>query len=215
VDEEATVTADRTEQHPRDHVRSSHRHVHAGAVPGGGFAVPLADASQRDEIAPGVLLTPDQAVPMVPNIEVIPGEHSALVIDAGLGPVNGASVLAAAQEIAGARRLLLTTTHYHAEHAMGAQSFRGHASMVYNRAQRDELAEIGEQDAQCAGSIAPVVAQMLASVEFTMPDLVYEEALDIDLGGRIVQLRHYGSWDTACEQFALFREEAAKPAVAV
>jgi glyoxylase-like metal-dependent hydrolase (beta-lactamase superfamily II)/alkylhydroperoxidase/carboxymuconolactone decarboxylase family protein YurZ len=198
------------DEHTGEHAQGDdgHEHVHVGASTGRSFPAPVVDTSRRDEIAPGVFVIPDQALPMVPNIGMILGGHSALVIDTGLGPTNGAAVLAAAKEIAGDRRLLLTTTHYHAEHATGVQSFRGHASIVYNRAQRNELIDMGERHVRFAGSIAPVFAQMLADVNLTMPDLVYDDKFEIDLGDRIVQLSHYGPGHTAGDQFAFLPGES-------
>ena len=44
---------------------------------------------------------------------------------------------------ANGKPLILTTTHFHPEHAYGAQVFAPHATIVYNRSQLDELHEKG------------------------------------------------------------------------
>ncbi len=55
-----------------------------------------------------------------PNIAIIVGAHSTLVVDTGLGPKNGATVARVVEKLApGNRKLFLTTTHFHPEHAAG------------------------------------------------------------------------------------------------
>ena len=49
----------------------------------------------------------------------------------------------AAAEYANGRRLYLTTTHFHPEHAFGAQSFAGAATYLVNREQAADLAVKG------------------------------------------------------------------------
>ena len=80
----------------------------------------------------------------MPNIGVVVGDDAALVVDTGMGPENGKTVLAIAKELAGSRPLTLTLTHFHPEHGFGAQVFKGVARILYNEAQRDELKRKGE-----------------------------------------------------------------------
>ena len=164
---------------------------------------PIVDIDNVREIADGVFVIGDHRVWLVPNIGIVLGRDSALIVDCGLGPANGEAVLAAARRIAGPhRRLLLTLTHFHPEHGYGAQAFQGHATIVYNRAQRDELAEKGERylrlfrDTQGAAAVAA-----LAGTQVVMPDRVYDGASTrIDLGGRDVELRTYGLAHTRGDQ---------------
>ena len=74
----------------------------------------------------------------------IVGSQAALIVDSGLGPRNGAYVLEQAKRLAGDRQFYLTITHFHPEHGFGAQAFKGSATIVYNRAQRDELGRKGD-----------------------------------------------------------------------
>ena len=94
---------------------------------------PDVDETQIREIVAGVWVIPDRRVPLVPNIGIVVGEDP----DAGRGrwhgPRNGARVLRAAQEKAGGRPLVVTTTHFHPEHGFGLQVFRDESHTVYNR----------------------------------------------------------------------------------
>jgi glyoxylase-like metal-dependent hydrolase (beta-lactamase superfamily II) len=153
------------------------------------------------EIAAGVFVIPDHRVPLVPNIGVILGKDSALVVDTGMGPKNGQKVLDAARRVAGGRRLILTLTHFHPEHGFGAQAFKGKAEIVYNRAQRDELQKKGEAYVGMFKGFGPGVAAALAGTELVMPDRVYDGAAhSLDLGGRTVEFRTFGLAHTGGDQ---------------
>lgn len=159
------------------------------------------------EVADGVWVIPDLRVPLVPNVGVIVGEEAVLVVDAGMGPENGARVLAAAQEKAGGRRLLLTITHFHPEHGFGAQVFRDEATIVYNRAQRDELHDKGAGYVELFRTFGPAVAAALEGVELVDPHEVYEDETELDLGGRTAQLRTWGVAHTRSDQIVFVPEE--------
>jgi glyoxylase-like metal-dependent hydrolase (beta-lactamase superfamily II) len=155
------------------------------------------------EVADGVFVLPDNRVPLVPNIGFVVGELAALVVDTGLGPRNGEYVLARAKRLAGDRPLYLTTTHFHPEHGFGAQAFTGAATIVVNRAQRDELARKGAGYAGMFGGFGPSIAAELADVAFVDPDVVYEGRLELDLGGHRVVLTEWGPAHSAGDQTIL------------
>ncbi|HJP79457.1 MAG TPA: MBL fold metallo-hydrolase [Pseudonocardiaceae bacterium] len=155
------------------------------------------------EVAEGVFVIPDGRVPLVPNIGIVIGERAALVVDTGLGPRNGAHVLAEARRLAGDRPLYLTTTHFHPEHGFGAQAFAGAATIVYNRGQLDELRTKGPGYLAMFSGFGPLIAAELADVRLTEPDLTYTGRLDIDLGGHTATLRPHGPAHTAGDQTVL------------
>lgn len=162
---------------------------------------PVVDAATRLEIAPGVFVIPDHRVPLVPNIGIVLGEHSALVIDTGMGPRNGAAVLAAAKAVAGDRKLILTLTHFHPEHAFGAAPFKGKAHIFYNRAQAEDLAAKGPFYLDMFRGMGPEVAAALEGTELVDADALYDGAkAEIDLGGRKVVLRNWGMAHTRGDQ---------------
>ena len=159
------------------------------------------------EIARDVWVIPDRRVPLVPNIGVIAGDDAVLVVDTAMGPANGSRVLAAAKEKAQGRPLQLTITHFHPEHGFGAQVFRNEATIVYNRAQRDELHDKGAGYIELFRTFGPAVAAALEGVELVDPHEVYDEETELDLGGRTVQLRTWGVAHTRSDQVAFLPEE--------
>jgi glyoxylase-like metal-dependent hydrolase (beta-lactamase superfamily II) len=178
----------------------------SGAEAGAPLPPPLVNGSPQ-EVVPGVYVIPDERVPLVPNIGVVVGERAALVVDTGIGPRNGARVREIAGELAGDRELYLTLTHFHPEHGYGAQAF-GDATIVYNQAQAEELKEKGGGFLENFKAFGEVVAAELEGVEFVDPDETYDGALkEIDLGGKVVQLRTYGAAHTRGDQVVFLPEE--------
>lgn len=152
------------------------------------------------ELAPDLLVIPNARVDLVPNIGVIGGTEAVLVVDTGLGTANAAEVLAFATDVAVGRRLYLTTTHFHPEHAYGAQVFAGASTYLVNRAQAEDLATKGAGYLEMFRGLDPVVAARLADVRVPVPDEVFDGSRELDLGGRTVRLRPTGRGHTTGDQ---------------
>jgi glyoxylase-like metal-dependent hydrolase (beta-lactamase superfamily II) len=162
---------------------------------------PNVDPSALREIAKGVFVVGDRRVPLVPNIGVVLGDDAALVVDTGMGPTNGEKVLKIAKDFAESRPLTLTLTHFHPEHGFGAQAFKGVAKIIYNEAQRGELARKGEAFLGMFRTFGPAVAAALEGTKVVEPDEVYGgPSATIDLGGRLVELRAAGKAHTLGDQ---------------
>lgn len=160
------------------------------------------------EVAGGVHVIPDGRVPLVPNIGIVLGSRSALVVDTGMGPRNGATVRSHADRLAAGRRLFLTLTHFHPEHGFGAQAFEPGAVIVYNRGQRDELRAKGVPYLEMFRTFGEQVADELTEVELVEPDVVYDgPAATLDLGGASVELRTWGLAHTQSDQVVFLPEQ--------
>ncbi len=162
------------------------------------------------EIADGVFVIPDGRIPLVPNVGIVVGERATLVVDTGMGPASGAHVLAHAQELSAGRPLILTLTHFHPEHGFGAQAFEGEATIVYNAAQRDELAAKGEAYIGMFRGFGDGVAAQLEGVRLVAPHVSYDgPSAEIDLGGRTARLLTWGRAHTAGDQAVLLPDISA------
>ncbi|MFJ9379162.1 MBL fold metallo-hydrolase [Streptomyces sp. NPDC101455] len=153
---------------------------------------PVVNIAEVRELARDLVVVPDGRAQLVPNIGVIGGRDAVLVVETGLGPRNAEKVLEFATEYARGRRLYLTTTHFHPEHAFGAQAFAGEATFLVNRAQAEDLKVKGPGYLDMFRGLGEPVARQLEGVVLPEPDLVYDEAYDLELGGRVVQLRATG-----------------------
>ena len=168
---------------------------------------PMVDTGAIDEVAPGVHVIPDKRVEFVPNVGIVEGERAVLAIDTAMGHVNGQSILDAATRVAGDRKLFLTTTHFHPEHAFGAKPFESGVTYVINESQAEELAAKGPEYVEMFSTFGPGLAQLLADVELVPPDLTYEGQLRIELGGRVVELLDVGPAHTRGDQLIWLPEE--------
>ncbi|SDO28580.1 MBL fold metallo-hydrolase [Lentzea jiangxiensis] len=158
---------------------------------------PAVHVSAAVEVAADVLVIPNEHVSLVPNIGIIGGSEAVLVVDTGLGLANASEVLAFASEVARGRRVHLTTTHFHPEHAFGASAFD---SYLVNRAQADDLRRKGSGYLEMFRGFGGAVAERLAGVEVPVPDLVFDGVHALDLGGRTVLLRPTGRGHTPGDQ---------------
>jgi glyoxylase-like metal-dependent hydrolase (beta-lactamase superfamily II) len=153
---------------------------------------PIVEIGQAQELARDLVVIPNRGVELVPNIGVIGGNHSVLVVETGMGPGNAEKVLAFASEYAKGRKLYLTTTHFHPEHAFGAQGFAGEATYLVNGAQAADLAAKGPGYLEMFRTLGAPVARQLDGVELVTPDVVYDDTYELDLGGRVVRMRATG-----------------------
>ncbi|MFJ5222055.1 MBL fold metallo-hydrolase [Streptomyces sp. NPDC088400] len=161
---------------------------------------PAVRVGDAEEIAAGLLVIPNRRIDLVPNIGIIGGTRAVLVVETGIGTDNAEQVLAFASEVAKGRRLYLTTTHFHPEHAFGAQAFAGRATYLVNRAQAEDLKTKGPGYLEMFRGFGGPIAQRLEGVRIPTPDVVYDDAYDLDLGGRTVRLRPTGRGHTKGDQ---------------
>jgi glyoxylase-like metal-dependent hydrolase (beta-lactamase superfamily II) len=149
---------------------------------------PMVPLGLTHEVARGVYVMPDQRVEFVPNAGIVVGNRATLVIDTAMGPRNGERILGEARRLGEDRKLLLTTTHFHPEHAFGAQSF-AEATYVCNASQAREMAAKGAEYIEMFSGFGPGLAELLADVELVTPDVMFEgPRCELDLGGMVAQL---------------------------
>lgn len=161
---------------------------------------PVVEITDVTEVARDLVVVPNRHIDLVPNVGLIGGTRSVLIVETGLGPRSAEKVLEFAAGYAQGRRLYLTTTHFHPEHAFGAQTFAGQATYLVNRAQADDLAGRGAGYLDMFRGLGEQVARQLDGVTLGTPDVVYEGSCDLDLGGRVVRLRPTGQGHTKGDQ---------------
>lgn len=120
-----------------------------------------------------------------PNIGIVVGGNTTLVIDTGLGPRNGATIAKAAKKLAPNNKLYLTTTHFHPEHAAGEPGFPAGTILIRNRAQQEEMDKHGEELIKQFASRNDQWRELLADVKLRPPDETFEKERKLDLGGAV------------------------------
>ncbi len=172
-------------------------------------ALPIVDVRFPAEVAPGVFVLPDKRISLVPNIGIVVGRDLVLVVDCGLGPESGESVIKLARQLAPGRKVVLTVTHAHPEHGFGAQAFKPDARIYYNAAQRDYFARSGATLLNGFRAGLPADHKyILDGVVFIPPDQTYDgDHATLDLGGRRVEFRTWGTAHSPGDQIVYLPDE--------
>lgn len=156
-------------------------------------APPMISAGKTIQAADGVYVIPDGGVPLVPNVGIVVGEESVLVVDTGMGPANAEIVLAEVRKISDLPIRYLVTTHFHPEHNYGAQSFPDETILIYSIAQHEDLQRKGETYRNWfIEMFGDDVRKLLEPVELVPPDVTFLRQARLDLGNLPVQLLYFG-----------------------
>src|SRR5499427_10183045 len=78
--------------------------------------LPLIRENATVKVSPHVFVIPDGNVGAVPNVGIIVGTRATLVIDTGLGPRNGQTVLREVGKVSKNADIYIVATHFHSEH---------------------------------------------------------------------------------------------------
>ena len=159
-------------------------------------ADPLVRENATTKLSAHVYLIPDNNVPLVPNVGIIVGSRATLVIDTGLGPRNGETVVRETSKVSTAPELYLSVTHVHPEHDLGAQAFPPTTKMIRSRDQDADIAEFGLQLAGTFASQSPVRADLLKDAAFRNTDISFDREYSLDLGGVRVRMAAVGPTHT-------------------
>jgi glyoxylase-like metal-dependent hydrolase (beta-lactamase superfamily II) len=132
-----------------------------------------------------------------PNIAVVVGAHSTLVVDTGLGPKNGATVARVVEKLApNNKKLFLTTTHFHPEHAGGEPGFPAGTILIRDAVQQQEMEKHGQEMLNMFSGFSAQNKELLAGVVLRPPDVTFNEEATVDLGGVTARLLWFGGAHT-------------------
>jgi glyoxylase-like metal-dependent hydrolase (beta-lactamase superfamily II) len=138
-----------------------------------------------------------QAIMGFPNIAIVVGQRATLVVDTGMGPKNGATAARVAAKLAPAnQKLFLTTTHFHPEHAAGEPGFPPRTILIRNSLQQREMDEHGREIMDRFRRSSAQNKELLPDVILRSPDVTFDEAATVDLGGVTVRLFWFGEAHT-------------------
>jgi len=145
-----------------------------------------------------------------PNVAIVTGDEGTLVVDTGLGPSNGATVARVAKRLSKGRKLYLTTTHFHPEHAAGEGGFPAETVLLRNAVQQQELIDHGAELLVLFNRLSPEYAKLLQGVgQPRTPDVIFDNETVVKLGGATVRLIWLGAGHTKGDQVALVEPDGA------
>jgi len=155
---------------------------------------PLIRENATVKISEHVYVIPDGSVGGVPNVGIVVGSKATLVVDTGLGPRNGQTVLREVGKVSGNTDLLIVATHFHSEHTLGESAFPANAKVIRARALQQDIDEIGVQPNFATRS--PAMAELMKDAVFRKADEIFDTEKTLDLGGIRVRLLWFGGTHT-------------------
>ncbi len=179
---------------------------------GGGFSLanlppPMVKANATVKIGPHSYVIPDGNVVLVPNVGIVVGSRATLVVDTGLGPKNGETVMREVAKVSRNRDLYLVTTHFHAEHTAGISAFPPQTKYVISRVQQQDLDELGEDLTKRFAGANAVMGDLLKNAPVRKADVLFDRDYHLDLGGVHVHLMALGSTHTRGDTMAFVEED--------
>ncbi len=167
---------------------------------------PLVKEHATVKVGAHTFAIPDDNVPLVPNVGIIVGTRATLVIDPGLGRVNGERVLREVAAVSRNQELFVASTHFHPEHTTGSLAFPASAKYVNSTIQEAEFGEGGIRSVRTFAARSPRIADILKDAVQRKADITFDRDYKIDLGGVHVRLNTVGPTHTKGDT-AFFVEE--------
>jgi len=155
---------------------------------------PLIRENATVKLTDHVYVIPDGNVSGVPNVGIIVGSRATLVVDTGLGPRNGQTVLREVGKVSRNADIYIVATHFHSEHTLGESAFPAGAKVFRARAQQKDIDEFGIQPNFATRSAAN--AELMKDAAFRRADEIFDAEKTLDLGGIRVRLLWYGGTHT-------------------
>jgi glyoxylase-like metal-dependent hydrolase (beta-lactamase superfamily II) len=143
-----------------------------------------------------------------PNVAIVVGNKGTLVVDTGLGPRNGATIVRVAKKLSQGPRLYLTTTHFHPEHAAGDAGFPADTILIRDTAQQKEMDENGMQMVERFSKFSPLNADLLKDVKLRTPDILFTNEATLDLGGVTAHLMWLGAGHTKGDELIMVQPDS-------
>jgi len=167
--------------------------------------LPLIRENATVKVSPHVYVIPDGNVGAVPNVGIVVGSEATLVIDTGLGPRNGRTVLREVGKVSQNASLYVVATHFHAEHLLGESVFPPTAKIIRSRAEQHDIDEFGVQPNFAARS--PGLAELVKDAQFRKADEIFDTERVLDLGGVRARLMWYGGTHTNGDTLIFIEED--------
>ncbi len=159
------------------------------------------------EVAKGVyaLLS---SIPNVDNAGFVVGEKDVLVIDAHISIPMALQIQARVREVTDKPIRYLVNSNYHGDHTFGNCAFPAETLVIQQRETEARVHFLDEEKAflfPCVGSRP----ELFEPVTLRLPDIVFQDYLRIDLGGRVVELYWFGPGNTPGDTITYVRDAKA------
>ena len=146
------------------------------------------------ELAPGVYALVSNKPP-TDNSGFVVGENGVLVIDSHISGDMARQIQARVREVTDKPILYLVNTNYHGDHTFGNYAFPEDTRIVAHRLTAERMTDFEHEKILMLATVDNDAA-ILRDTRLRLPDITFDETMRIDLGGRVVELYHFGSGNT-------------------
>jgi cyclase len=143
------------------------------------------------QLAPGVHALLANRIPK-DNNGLIVGERAALVVDAGINGAIARQIQALARQLTDRPLRYLANTTYHGDHTFGNSAFPPEVTILSSALNRASMVDLAREKRIREHNLRGNLAALDDVLEWRLPDVVFDRFLQLDLGGRIVELWHFG-----------------------
>lgn len=158
-------------------------------------------------IAPHIHVIPAEGRKAVPNVGIVVGTRSVLVIETGLGEAGGKTVLDEVRKIAGEKQIYVIATHFHPEHIGGENAFPRSSVILRPKVQDREITESGTKMIAAFRAMSPDNALLLKDFSYRAADIQFNRTLSLNLGGVHADIISAGPAHTDGDIAVLVRED--------
>ncbi|MDJ0630979.1 MAG: MBL fold metallo-hydrolase [Rhodobacter sp.] len=146
--------------------------------------------------------------PPIDNSGFIVGENGVLVIDAHVNGRMANLIQTRVREVTDLPILYLVNTNHHGDHTFGNAFFPDETQIIAHSETARIMVDF-EEEKELILAGAGGRTDFLDGVELRLPDITFEDRMTIDLGGRIVELHHFGHANTAGDVVVYSRDARA------
>jgi cyclase len=126
------------------------------------------------------------------NGGVVIGSRAALVIDAGMNIEMGRQIQAVVRKLTTVPLRFVVNTTYHGDHTFGNAAFPADVLIVSSRLNKASMRDLEREKRIRSRNLRGNLAAIEKVIEWRQPDVTFEHFMEIDLGGRTVQLWAFG-----------------------
>jgi len=165
-----------------------------------GYVGPNLDPSRvrfhRRELGRGVIAVMARPIPGN-NSGIIFGRDAALVVDAGINGEVARQLQELVRRVTDRPLRYLVNTNYHGDHTFGNHAFPPDVEIIAHRLTAESMSDLAYEKKVRRRNLGGHVSVLDEVTCWRRPDRVFDgERLDLDLGGRRVELRHFGPGNT-------------------
>jgi len=133
---------------------------------------------------------------VVDNNGFIIGDRGVLVIDSHISSEMAKQILQAVRRVTDKPILYLVNTNYHGDHTFGNSTFPASTIIIAHRETAEHMKHFKYEKSFMLATVNGD-HKVFGDVKLRLPDVVFDKYMRIDLGGRVVELYHFGPGNTS------------------